>query len=132
MTQALIVGGGIGGITAALVLAGRGVDVQVFEQASELGEVGAGIQLSPNCVRVLHHVGLESALGDQAFVPDGVELRAWESGETIRRSPLGNAVHEAFGFPYYHMHRADLMAVLANAARAQSSRTARRWAINPR
>ena len=66
----LIAGGGIGGLCAALSFAGQGFDVEVFEQASELGEIGAGIQLSPNCTRVLFDLGLEDALRQIAFVPE--------------------------------------------------------------
>lgn len=113
--KVLIAGGGIGGLTAALALAKEGIQVELFEQAEELGEVGAGIQLSPNCTRVLHHLGLEEALKQRAFLPVGVELRSWASGNTLRASPLGDSVVESFGFPYYHMHRADLMSVLADA-----------------
>ena len=58
----LIAGGGIGGLTAALCLARKGFDVEVFEQAPEFSEIGAGIQLSPNCTRVLHHLGLEKRM----------------------------------------------------------------------
>ncbi len=115
--EILVVGGGIGGITAALCLAQLGFNVQVFEQAAQVGEVGAGIQLSPNCSRVLHSLGLEAALRPMAFLPEGVEMRAWRSGMLISSSPLGSSVRAQFGAPYYHMHRADLMSVLLDAAR---------------
>ncbi len=118
--KVLIAGGGIGGLTAALALAKKGIQVELFEQGEKLGEVGAGIQLSPNCTRVLHHLGLEEALRQRAFLPAGVELRSWTTGDTLRASPLGDAVVEAFGFPYYHMHRADLMTVLADAVTSNS------------
>ena len=71
----LIAGGGIGGMTAALCFAQRGFDVQVFEQSPEFSEIGAGIQLSPNCTRVLHDLGLESALCEVAFLPEGTQMR---------------------------------------------------------
>ena len=116
--SALIVGGGIGGLTAALCLADRGCNVQLFEQAGQFAALGAGIQLSPNCVRVLHHLGLEPALRDAAFLPQGVEVRAWRSGATLSASALGDAAVQRYGFPYYHVHRADLMAVLVAAAEA--------------
>ena len=112
----LVVGGGIGGITAALCLAQQGLRVRVFEQAAQIGEAGAGIQLSPNCSRVLHSLGLEAALRPMAFLPEGVEMRVWRSGKLISTSALGDGVCKRFGFPYYHMHRADLMAVLLDAA----------------
>jgi len=113
---ALIAGGGIGGITAALCLAARGLQVDVLEQAPGLGEIGAGIQLSPNCTRVLHALGLEDALRAVAFLPERTEMRHWRSGRTLAVTPLGQAALERFGTPYYHVHRADLMRVLADAA----------------
>ncbi len=113
--RVLIVGGGIGGLSAALSCARQGFDVEVFEQASALGEVGAGIQLSPNCVRVLHDLGLESALRDVAFLPDGTEMRDWKSGAVLSSTELGDYAVREYGMPYYHVHRADLMSVLAEA-----------------
>ena len=81
----LIAGGGIGGITAALCLARDGHRVEVFEQAEVFAEIGAGIQLSPNCTRVLHHLGLEDALRASGFLPEGTEFRDWRSGKVIAR-----------------------------------------------
>jgi len=115
----LIVGGGIGGVTAALCFAKRGFDVQVFEQTVEFGTVGAGIQLTPNCTRVLHDLGLEAALQAIAFLPEAVEMRDWKSGRMLTSNPLGAQLVADYGFPYYHIHRTDLMQVLVNAAQAQ-------------
>lgn len=115
----LIVGGGIGGVTAALCLAREGFNARVFEQAPEFGEVGAGIQLAPNCTRVLHALGLEEALRRVAFLPEGGEMRAWDSGKVISYSPLGQQIVDTYGFPYYHVHRADVMQVLVDAANAE-------------
>ncbi|MCY3641206.1 MAG: FAD-dependent monooxygenase, partial [Gammaproteobacteria bacterium] len=114
--RVLIAGGGIGGLTAALSLAKAGFEVALFEQAAEFGEIGAGIQLSPNCTRVLHHLGLESALAARAFLPEGGEFRAWKSGKVIASSALGQAVRDRYGFPYYNIHRGDLLRVLVEAA----------------
>jgi len=113
---ALIAGGGIGGLSAALSLSKAGIEVEVYEQAGEFGEVGAGIQLSPNCTRVLFHVGLEDALRSIAFTPEGVEMRDWRSGRVLSTSPLGETALKAYGYPYFHVHRADLLTVLAAAA----------------
>jgi salicylate hydroxylase len=115
----LIVGGGIGGITAALCCARQGLDVEVFEQAPQFTEVGAGIQLSPNCTRVLHDLGLEGSLRATAFLPEGGEMRAWDSGKVLGTSTLGESARKTYGFPYYHIHRADLMTVLTEAAAAE-------------
>ncbi len=112
----LIAGGGIGGLTAALCLAARGFEVEVLEQAPEFGEVGAGIQISPNPARVLHALGLEEVLAAVAFLPEGGQTRDWRSGDLILEVPLGPLVRERYGFPYYHIHRADLIAALSEAA----------------
>jgi salicylate hydroxylase len=114
--KVLVAGGGIGGITAALCLADRGFRVAVFEQSAEFGEVGAGIQLSPNCTRVLHHLGLEDALRARAFLPEGTRFRNWRTGKVITESVLGDRLLEQYGMPYYHIHRGDLLRVLVDAA----------------
>ncbi len=121
MAQAkvLIAGGGIGGLTAALCLAQRGLQVELFEQAVAFGTAGAGIQLSPNGSRVLHELGLEAALRAHAFLPIGTQFRQWRSGRVIAESELGQRCVEEFGAPYYHVHRGDLMQVLVSAARAE-------------
>jgi 2-polyprenyl-6-methoxyphenol hydroxylase-like FAD-dependent oxidoreductase len=108
-----IVGGGIGGLAAALSLRHAGFDVRVFEQATALGEVGAGIQISPNASRLLHRLGLAAALDRCGVRPVAVHQRRWDDGRTLQRGPLGEAVEAAFGAPYYHFHRADLLGVLA-------------------
>ena len=114
--HALVAGGGIGGMTAALCLARVGCEATVFEQAPAFGEVGAGIQLSPNASRVLHHLGLAQALDARGFLPDGAEFRHWRTGRRIARAALGAAVREAHGFPYYHIRRGDLLRILVEAA----------------
>ncbi|MCZ6712039.1 MAG: FAD-dependent monooxygenase [Gammaproteobacteria bacterium] len=116
----LVVGGGIGGVCAALCFARRGFDVHVFEQATDFGATGAGIQLTPNATRVLHDLGLEDALREVAVLPEAVEMREWNSGRTLTSNPLGTQLVADYGFPYYHVHRTDLMQVLVNAARTQS------------
>lgn len=115
----LIAGGGIGGLSAALAFARQGFVVELFEQAPAFTEIGAGIQLSPNATRVLHGFGLEAALREVAFVPEGTEIRSWRSGAMISANPLGRWVEETYGAPYYHVHRADLIRVLSSAAMAE-------------
>ena len=117
MTHIFIAGGGIGGLSAALSLAQSGFDVEVFEQTPEFGEVGAGIQVSPNATRVLHHLGLAEELEACAFLPERTEFRSWRTGRLISNSPLGESARASYGFPYYHIHRGDLLAVLVAAAR---------------
>ena len=117
----LIAGGGIGGLTAALCLARAGFEAHVFEQAADFGEIGAGIQLSPNCSRVLHHLGLAPALEQCACLPEGTEFRAWKTGRLIGSSSLGPGVRKRYGAPYYHVHRGDLLGVLIEAARQREA-----------
>jgi len=113
----IVIGAGLSGLTLALSLLREGFDVTVLEQASKLGEVGAGIQISANGARVLHHLGLEEALAKVAFHPESGEMRHWQTGKILITRPLGDASVERFGFPYYHMHRADFHGVLEAAIR---------------
>ena len=117
----VIVGAGLGGLTLALSLARANFEIVVLEQASRLGEVGAGIQISANGARVLHDLGLEGELAKVVFRPERGEMRHWKTGETLITRPLGDSSIERFGFPYYHMHRADFHGVLETAARAAAS-----------
>jgi salicylate hydroxylase len=112
-----IVGAGIGGLTAALALLQRGFDVTVYEQAEELREVGAGLQISANGTRVLFHLGLEAALRPVASEPEGKEIRLWSSGQTWKLFDLGAESVRLYGYPYLMFHRADLHSVLADSVR---------------
>jgi salicylate hydroxylase len=110
-----IIGGGIGGITAALSLLQAGADVHVYERAKTLSEVGAGIQVSPNASRILHRLGLADALADMGVKPLAFHQRRWDDGRTLLRTPLAQAMEAAFGFPHYQMHRADVLNALVCA-----------------
>ena len=114
-----VVGGGIGGLTAALCLARAGHNVQVFEQTDESVATGAGIQVSPNAARVLHHLGLQDALMTKGFLPKATQMRSWRSGRVISETTLGDVALERYGAPYYHIHRADLMDMLVSAVSAE-------------
>src|SRR6516164_1761966 len=116
--QVLVVGAGIGGLAAALALLKRGIDVEVYEQSSELKEVGAGIQISSNGTRVLFALGLEAALAQVQVRPERRELRHWSTGETWNWFDLGDKSIERFGTPHLMLHRGDLHALLADAVRA--------------
>lgn len=113
----LIAGAGIGGLTAALGLLRRGIPVQVFEQARELGEVGAGLQLSANATRALHLLGLAEALADIAVKPSGKEIRLWNTGQTWKLFDLGESSIAEYGYPYYTIFRPDLHRILVEAVR---------------
>jgi salicylate hydroxylase len=122
-----IVGAGIGGLAAALSLLKVGVDVHVYEQAGALTEVGAGIQISPNATRILHGVGIGNALAETGVKPLAFHQRRWDDGRTLLRTPIAEAMEAAFEFPYYHMHRADVLAVLARAFPADRLHVAHRF-----
>lgn len=106
--QIAVVGAGIAGLATAVALARRGLSCRVFEQTERLGEVGAGLQLSPNAVRLLHRWGLADHLRTTAVRAEAIEMRRWSDNGLLRRSPLGAGSEELFGAPYYAVHRADL------------------------
>jgi salicylate hydroxylase len=107
-----IVGAGLGGLTAALAFIKRGFEVTVFEQASELKELGAGVQLGPNAVGVLYHLGLEKILRQHTTPTEGKNVRLWNTGQRWPLFDLGTLAIELYGFPYLTMHRADLQKIL--------------------
>src|SRR5260221_14687544 len=111
----IVVGAGIGGLAAALTLRRAGLDVRVFEQASELREVGAGIQISPNASRILHRLGLEEPMRRMGVRPHAIVIRRWDDGRELARQPLADACERNFGAPYYNFHRADLLDLLSAA-----------------
>ncbi|MBV7393442.1 FAD-dependent monooxygenase [Mameliella sediminis] len=108
----LIAGAGLGGLTAAACLLQAGHEVRIFEQAPELGEVGAGIQVSANATKVLRHIGVLEALAELAVHPKRTELRLHDTAEVVATIPLGKAHEEKFGAPYYHVYRPDIHRVL--------------------
>ena len=118
--KVLIAGAGLGGLTAAACLMTRGHEVQVFEQSPELGEVGAGIQLSANSVKVMDSLGLRGQLDEAAVRPLAYEFRRYDTGELLHRVPLneGDTHERQHGTPYYHVHRGDLHRMLAGAVQA--------------
>jgi salicylate hydroxylase len=113
----LIVGGGIGGLAAALALARKGVRTHVFEQAPQFGEIGAGIQLGPNVFRMLERLGLESAIHERAVFVDALIMMDALTEQEITRVPVDEGFRRRFGKPYAVIHRADLHAVLLEACR---------------
>ncbi len=116
--DALIIGGGIGGLTAALALSKVGQRCAVFEQAPAFGEIGAGLQLGPNAMRRLHALGLASALTSVATFPAQLQVRSAASGAVLGTLPLGEAALQRYGAPYATVHRGDLHAALIAAVQA--------------
>ncbi|MFK7944650.1 MAG: FAD-dependent monooxygenase [Paracoccaceae bacterium] len=117
MPTAVIAGGGIAGMAAALGLAQAGWHVTVCERADRLGEVGAGVQISPNACKVLEWLGVLPALSAHVFEPEAAVLRDGITGGQIYRAPLHSTGEWRWGGPYLHVHRADLHTVLADTAR---------------
>ncbi|MDP3245710.1 MAG: FAD-dependent monooxygenase, partial [Polaromonas sp.] len=115
LRQALIAGGGIGGLAAALAVSRAGWDVRLYERAPVFSEVGAGIQLGPNVVKVLHGWGLADALAGVAAFPERLEVRSALTGETLGVLRLGSVMAQRYGAPYATVHRADLHGLLLDA-----------------
>jgi salicylate hydroxylase len=108
-----IVGGGIGGAAAALFLHQAGMDVTVYEQASELAEIGAGIVVAPNMVRLMRRLGVANELAACAVRLEAAwEFRRWTDGCVLFVQPMGDECERLYGAPCYVVHRADLLRVL--------------------
>ena len=114
----VIIGAGLGGLTAGLALLRRGFDVDIYEQATNLKEIGAGVQLSANGTRVIIELGLAEEIAHIGTVPTSKEVRLWNTGKSWRFIDLAGSV-ERYGAPYYAMHRADLQDELAKAVRRE-------------
>ncbi|MCC8455085.1 FAD-dependent monooxygenase [Streptomyces rochei] len=110
-----VVGGGIGGLVAALALTRKGHEVRVFEQAPHPRETGVGMHLGPNGSRLLERWGLGERLRALGVRPTGMEVRDWSHGGTLVRQPMGEEWLAEFGAPYYTIHRADLHTVLGES-----------------
>lgn len=115
--KVLIAGGGIGGLTAGACLLQAGIDVEIFEQASQLGEVGAGIQVSANASRVYQHLGLLDRLVSCGYRPDEYRFRVYDEGDVLQHIPLGEQYEQRHSVPYISVHRADLHAMLVERVR---------------
>ena len=115
--QVLIVGGGIGGLTAALALARQGIPSQLIEQAAEFKEIGAGIQLGPNVFRMFERLGLTEPISALAVFPNNLVMLDSITGEEVTRIALGDAFRNKFHYPYALIHRADFHRVLLEQCR---------------
>jgi salicylate hydroxylase len=121
-TRVAVIGAGLGGLAAAAALRQRGIEATLYERADELGEVGAGIQLGPNAVKVLRALGVEAPLRALACEPRNIVSVAWDDGRLRFREPLKGTAMAQFGAPYLTAHRADLHRVLCDLLPAESVR----------
>jgi salicylate hydroxylase len=116
----LIAGGGIGGLASALALSQADQRVTVLERAAEFADIGAGIQLGPNAIKVLAQWGVKASVLQQACLPEAIAVRDTATGRSLSRMLLGQTVQQRYGEVYACMHRADLHAALLQAVRQQS------------
>ncbi|MFE3021648.1 FAD-dependent monooxygenase [Streptomyces sp. NPDC059256] len=112
--DALVIGGGIGGLSAALALARAGVNVRLYEQAPNFGEVGAGLQIAPNCTRILHEYGLLEEATALGVTPEHMVMKDALDSAELTRLDLGD-LHRRYGFPYMVIHRSDLHGLFLRA-----------------
>ncbi len=128
--QIVVVGAGIAGLTVAAALARAGVECQVYERAGQPGTAGAGIQLSPNGVALLHRLGLGERLAAVASRPAAIELRRWDDNAVLATTPLDECP-DRFGAPYYTLHRRDLHRALLDLV-GERARRGHCVALHPR
>ncbi len=108
-----IIGAGIGGLSAAVALHRAGFQVDVYEQAAELTEVGGGINMGPNAVRILRRLGLGPELDRDGVRPLYTHQRRWQDGRTLQKAPLNPQCEQLYGAPHLTIHRHDLLAAIA-------------------
>lgn len=115
-----IAGGGIAGLTSAIALSARGFEVELYERAPVLEEIGAGIQLSPNAMAVLDRLGVTGDLIGRLSEPEALVIRDAKSGAVLSRMPLGKTARERYNAPYCTLYRADLQSALLATARREA------------
>jgi salicylate hydroxylase len=111
--QIAVIGGGIGGLTAALSLRRAGFEVDLYEQAPGLTHIGGGINMGPNAARILIRLGLGEGLLREGVRPRSTHQRRWDDGRTLQRAPLNPQCEQLYGAPHVTIHRADLLAVIS-------------------
>src|SRR5215831_17233640 len=114
----IIVGAGIGGLTAGLSLQRHGFKVSIHEQTAVLGEIGAGLVLTPNAMHALNYLGLGETIAKSSNVSAELEVRHYRSGDLLLRRPSGEACRAKYGAGHFQVHRADLHGALSNAVLA--------------
>jgi salicylate hydroxylase/6-hydroxynicotinate 3-monooxygenase len=119
-TSIAIIGAGIGGLAVSAALRQAGIDSIVYEQAETFTRIGAGIQQSPNAMKVHRGLGIEARLRDVGFAPNSSLNRDAISGKVTNDHPLGHTVEERYGAPYLTLHRGDLHAALADVVPADT------------
>lgn len=117
-----IIGAGIGGVALARALQQRGIEFRLFERAAQFGEIGAGVQMTPNAAKVLAALGLQRDIERVGFLPEAMVGRDWNTADQLFRTPLRDSCAELFGAHYYHVHRADLHAILCQGISADAVR----------
>ncbi|HEX3990077.1 MAG TPA: FAD-dependent monooxygenase [Acetobacteraceae bacterium] len=128
MTRIAIIGAGIGGLSAAVSLRQAGFQVDVYEQAPELTEVGGGINMGPNACRVLFRLGLGPALDHVGVRPLTGHQRRWDDGRTLQKAPLNPRCEQLYGAPHMTFHRRDLLGVIASGMTAEQVHLGHRFA----
>jgi salicylate hydroxylase len=118
-----IIGGGIGGLTAALALSQNAHDITVFERSAGIREIGAGVQISPNAGRLLHSLGLGAAYSEISVNPQRVVLRRWEDDSIIRATDLDDSFLSQHQVPLANVARNELVGILGNAVAASANVT---------
>lgn len=113
--KAIILGGGIGGVTTALALLDHGLEVELYEQASELGEIGAGLQIAANAAHVLKGLGLGGELDRVGVKAGWIDMRDLRSDRRLYQVELGERATTHYGEPFYQVHRPDLLDMLVKA-----------------
>lgn len=124
-SKAVIAGAGIGGLVAALVLRRAGFEVEVYEKARQLGEVGAGVQINPAGMRIMDALGLLERVRAIGFVPKARHMLVWDTGYRANQPHVSDDTVARFGFPSTTVHRADFHAVLVEAVLAAGVETIR-------
>lgn len=114
----IVIGAGIGGLAAALALHRSGQNVAVYEQAPALGEVGAGIMLTPNSVAALKHIGVYDAVERASMHPGATRYRNYQTGAEVSAVRFTDAFEQRYGSPFLTIHRADLLGAIAEGVRA--------------
>ena len=119
MIRIAIIGAGIGGLSAGVSLRQAGFDVDIYEQAPELTEVGGGINMAPNACRVLFHLGVGPGLDRVGVRPLSGQQRRWDDGRTLQNAPLNPRCEQLYGAPHMTFHRRDLLHVIASGMAAE-------------